>query len=137
MDDFTTSLAHEDLPFQLHIEREMKEQMNVGGFDALYLFTPDGLVLAAHIASESLLKEVHAVEFSVMISKMQKVVQRMSGLMGLKELVVEDADSSRFVFRFLTVFSQPALLLLVVPAHKNYRGLANRLCRLIEQSSVA
>ncbi len=136
MDTFLSNAATEALPFQLHIEREMKELVQVGGYDAIYLFNPEGLVLAAHVESESMLREGHAVEFSVMISKMQKVVRRMSGLSDLKEVVIEDQEGKRLVFRFLPVFAQPAILLMVIPAMRSYRGLANRLCRIIEQSST-
>jgi len=131
-----SNAAIESLPFQSRVEREMKQLVQLGGYEAIYLFNPEGLVLAASVAREAILREEQAVEFSVLIARMQKVVRRISELSDLKEQVIEDQEGKRLVFRFLKLFSQPALLLMVLPASRSYRGLANRLCRIIEQYSL-
>jgi len=64
------------------------------------------------------------------------VIKKMSGLSPLKELVLEDDEGKRLVFRYLTLFGQTALLVMVVPAQRSYRALANRLCRLIEAQAA-
>ncbi|HNW59584.1 MAG TPA: hypothetical protein PKI62_07905 [bacterium] len=124
------------LPFHEAARREMQESVQIGGFNAVYLFSREGLLLASHVASTGLLREDHAVEFAVMMAKLKQVVKKMSGLGALKELVIEDGEGRRIVFRYLAVFGQPALLVLVVPAQRSYRALANRLCRLIEAQAT-
>ncbi|HQG44180.1 MAG TPA: hypothetical protein PLG50_00805 [bacterium] len=124
------------LPFHEAARREMQEMVRIGGFDAVYLFSREGLLLASHVASSGLLREDHAVEFAVMMAKLKPVIKKMSGLGALKETVIEDGEGKRLVFRYLSVFGQTALLLLVIPAQRSYRGLANRLCRLIEAQAV-
>jgi hypothetical protein len=124
------------LPFQEAVQREMRGMVQIGGFAAIYLFNQEGLILASQVAHHELLKEDHAVEFAVMMAKLRKVIKKMSGLGPLKELVIEDGEGKRLVFRYLSVFGQTALLVLVVPAQRSYRGLANRLCRLIEAQAA-
>ena len=124
------------LPFQEAARREMQGMVQIGGFAAIYLFNHEGLLLASQVANTGLLREDHAVEFAVMMAKFKKVIKKMSGLSPLKELVLEDGDGRRLVFRYLTLFGQTALLLIVVPAQRSYRGLANRLCRLIEAQAA-
>ncbi len=124
------------LPFHEAARREMQEMVRIGGFEAVYLFSREGLLLAEHVASSALLREDHAVEFAVMMARLKPVVKKMSGLGALKELVIEDDEGKRIVFRYLAVFGQTALLVLVVPAQRSYRGLANRLCRLIEAQAA-
>ncbi len=128
--------AETALPFHEAVQREMRGMAQIGGFAAIYLFNQEGLILASHVAHNDLLKEDHAVEFAVMMAKLQKVIKKMSGLGPLKELVIEDGEGKRLVFRYLVVFGQSALLVLVVPAQRSYRGLANRLCRLVEAQAA-
>lgn len=124
------------LPFHRAVYREMREMCQIGGFVAVYLFDQEGLPLISHVAHSGLLNEEHAVEFAVLMAKLKKVIKRMSGLGPLKELVIEDSDGKRLVFRFLQLFGQSVLLVLVVPAQRSYRGLASRLCRLIEAQAA-
>jgi predicted regulator of Ras-like GTPase activity (Roadblock/LC7/MglB family) len=130
------SFSENALPFQEAARREMQGMVQIGGFAAIYLFSQEGLLLASQVASTGLLQEDHAVEFAVLMAKLKKVVKKMSGLGPLKELVIEDGENRRIVFRYLTLFGQTALLLLVVPSQRSYRGLANRLCRLIEAQAA-
>jgi len=124
------------LPFQEAARREMQGMVQIGGFAAIYLFNHEGLLLASQVANTGLLREDHAVEFAVMMAKLKKVIKKMSGLSPLKELVLEDGEGKRLVFRYLTLFGQTALLVMVVPAQRSYRALANRLCRLIEAQAA-
>ncbi|HOC90436.1 MAG TPA: hypothetical protein PKI90_12885 [bacterium] len=124
------------LPFQEAARREMQGMLQIGGFAAIYLFNHEGLLLASQVANTGLLREDHAVEFAVMMAKLKKVIKKMSGLSPLKELVLEDDEGKRLVFRYLTLFGQTALLVMVVPAQRSYRALANRLCRLIEAQAA-
>ena len=132
----TRNFTESALPFQEVVRREMQGMVQVGGFAAAYLFNQEGLILASHVADAGLLKEQQAVEFAVMMAKMKKVIKKMSGLGPLKELILEDSVGKKIVFRYLSVFGQTALLVLVVPAQRSYRGLANRLCRLIEAQAA-
>jgi predicted regulator of Ras-like GTPase activity (Roadblock/LC7/MglB family) len=124
-----------ELPFQKSTERLMKELVQVGSYEAIYLFNAEGLPMAKHVAKDDMLSERHAVEFAVLTGKLQKVVRRMSGLGPLRELMMEDETGKKLVFRFIQVFRQPAVLVLVIPAHRTYRGLANRLGLLIRKLS--
>ncbi len=124
-----------DAPLQKTIERMMKDVLQLGSYDAIFLFDAEGLPMAKQIAHIELLPEPHAVELSVLIGKMQKVIRRMSALGPLREVLIEDTGGRKLIFRYLSIFSQIAILVLVVPPHRTYRGLVNRLCRSIEKLS--
>lgn len=126
-------MEKQEQPFQKACEALMKEMVQVGSFDAILLFSAEGLALAKHVAREELLQEKRAVELSVLIGKMQKVIRHMSALDPLREILIEDQEGKKLVFRYLHIFEQTAILVFVIPPHRNYRGLANRLSKAITQ----
>ncbi|MBN2355444.1 roadblock/LC7 domain-containing protein [candidate division KSB1 bacterium] len=129
-------VAPDEAPaMQKVLERMMKDLVQVGSYDAIFLFDAEGLPIAKHVARTQLLHERHAVELSVLIGKMQKVIRRMSALGPLREVMIEDEGGRKLVFRYLYILSQTAILVMVVPPHRTYRGLINRLCRTVQKVS--
>ncbi|HPN35314.1 MAG TPA: hypothetical protein PK843_12425 [bacterium] len=119
--------------FQRQAEAGLHELIRVGGFDAAYLYSPEGLPLA-HIASANpRVSELQVVQWVVMISKMARVMGRLGAVESVHELLLESRQGSKIVFRFLTLFEQPAVLVLLVPPQKAYRGLTNRMTKAMEK----
>jgi hypothetical protein len=136
MNSEATQFAESDGPaahFQIEAEAGLNELIQVGGFDAAFLYSLEGLPLAKGGSSSTSLSELQIVELTVMIAKMGRVMLKLGVVDSVHELALESRQGYRVVFRFMTVFSQPALLILVVPPQKSYRGLTNRIARVIEK----
>jgi len=73
------------------------------------------------------------VEWVVMIAKMVRVMTHLGAINSVHELYLEAKDGAKVVFRFVSLFEQPALLVLLVPVKKSYRGLTNRIAKAIEK----
>lgn len=124
--------ASGDLPLQDNIEAQMREIVNLGNYEAAYLYDQDGLLIAQ--CDGKLEKEEHKViQISLMVRKMKEFVASMAKLSELREVMLEDVNGRKLIFRFITFFGQPAILVAVVPIHKAYRGLTNRLQRTISK----
>ncbi len=120
---------NKDLPIQQIIENFMQEVIKQGNFETAYLFSQEGLPIAQQYSDHS--TRMRTVEISVMMNKVQKFMKDLGKLSRIKEIVVEDEDKKRIVFRFLPFFDQTAILIIVVPPRKAYRGFTNRLAKLI------
>lgn len=119
--------------FQKEAKAGLDELIKVGGFEAAYLYSLEGLPLAQGGPAAATLSELQVVELTVMMAKMARVILKLGVIDSVHELALESRQGSRVVFRFITVFNQPALLILVVPPQKSYRGLTNRVTRVIEK----
>ncbi len=119
--------------FQRQAEAGLHELIRVGGFDAAYLYSPEGLPLAHTASANPRVSELQVVQWVVMISKMARVMCKLGAAESVHELLLESRQSSKVVFRFLTLFEQPAVLVLLVPPQKTYRGLTNRMAKAMEK----
>ncbi len=119
-----------DQPFQVIIENLMQEIVHSGSYESACLFNEEGLPLSQYAGQQSL-SELRSVRISIMMHEVQKAIKNIGGLQQVKEIMVEDVDSKKIVFRFISFFGQTAILVIVVPAHKSYRGLTNRLTNTI------
>ena len=129
-----TEMNVSDRPLQYNIEAFMNDVVHLGNYEAVYLFDKDGLALAQS-SSVKVLSDLKAVEVSVMMNKVQKIIQDIGGLSKIKEIVIEDDNKRKMVFRFIQFFGQTTILVIVIPAKKSYRGLTNRLEKLIAKQS--
>ncbi len=120
----------EDQPFQMVIENLMQEIVHSGSYESACLFNAEGLPLSQYAGQQSL-SELRSVRISMMMHEVQKAIKNIGGLRQVKEIMVEDTDGKKIVFRFISFFGQTVILVVVVPAHKSYRGLTNRLTNTI------
>jgi hypothetical protein len=122
--------------FQKEAEAGLNELIQVGGFEAAFLYSVEGLPLAHSYLPRTRLTELQVVELVIMIAKMARVMQKLGAIDTVHELFVENRQGAKVVFRLLNVFGQPAMLVLLVPAQKAYRGLTNRVAKVIEKWSA-
>ena len=123
----------EPVVFQKAAENGLKELIRVGGFEAAFLYSLDGLPLAQSQQAHPRLSELRIVEWVVLIAKAVRVMTKLGAVDGVHELLLESKRGTRVVFRFLTIYEQPAVLVLLVPAKKSYRGLTNRITKAVEK----
>jgi len=119
---------------QERIENFMAEVIKLGNYETAYLLSEEGLALAHDMADE-IVPEERLVEMAVLFQEIQKMVDVMGGISEIKELVVEGHNKRKIIFRFFNAFDQKVILSLVVPPQKTYRGLTNKLVRLIQKIS--
>ena len=114
------------------IEKNMAHIVKLGNFEAVFLFSLDGLILAKYSRRE-LLDEKRAIQVSLLMQRVQKLVQNLGNLSRTKEIFIEDEFGKKLVFRFVTFFDDPAIMVAVVPPRKKYRGASNHLEQLLAQ----
>jgi hypothetical protein len=59
----------------------------------------------------------------------------MGGIDNIRELIIDGNNRRKIVFRFFHAFDQNLVLALIIPPRKPYRGLTNKLVRLVQQIS--
>lgn len=123
-----------DLAPQERIENFMKEVIELGNYEMAYLLSQEGLLLAQSKADE-IIPEDRLVEMSVLFQEIQQMADVMAGISEIKELVIEGSNKRKIIFRFFHAFDQSVTLALTIPPQKSYRGLTNKLVRLIQKVS--
>ena len=125
----------QELPLQDNIEAQMREIVNLGNYEGVYLYDKEGLLIAE--CNGKLVNEEHRViQISLMVNKVKGFVHDLANLSELKEIMLEDIVGRKIIFRFIIFFGQPTILVAVVPTHKTYRGLTNRLSRAISNLTL-
>ena len=114
------------------IEKNMAHIVKLGNFESVFLFSLDGLILAKYSRRE-ILDEKRAIQVSLLMQRVQKLVQSLASLSRTKEIFVEDEFGKKLVFRFVTLYNDPAIMVAVVPPRKNYRGATNHIEQLLAQ----
>ena len=119
---------------QENIENFMAEVIKLGNYETAYLLSEEGLTLANSNADE-IVPGDRLVEMSVLFQEIQKMADVMGGISEIKELVIEGHNKRKIVFRFFNAFDEKVILSLIIPPQKTYRGLTNKLMRLIQKVS--
>lgn len=119
---------------QLKIETFMSEVINLGNYETAYLISEEGLTLA-HKNKDEIVHEDRLVEMGVIFQDIQKMADVMGKISEIKELTLEGNNKRKIIFRFFYAFDQKVILALVIPPQKTYRGLTNKLVRLIQKIS--
>jgi len=119
---------------QENIENFMAEVIKLGNYETAYLISEEGLTLA-HSLVDEVLPEERLIEMSVLFQDIQKMADVMGGISEIKELVMEGHNKRKIIFRFFNAFDQKVILSLIIPPQKTYRGLTNKLVRLIQRVS--
>lgn len=110
----------------------MKEIVQGGNCEAIYLFNDEGLVMAQYDRRQSL-DQIAATELSIMMAKVQSIVKKIARLSQIKEINVEDDFGKRLIFRFVPFLEREIVLVLVVPPRKSYRGVSNDFIHALSQ----
>lgn len=119
---------------QQKIENFMKEVLELGNYEMAYLLSEEGLLLAQSKADE-IVPEDRLVEMSLLFQEIQKMADVMAGISEIKELAIEGYNKRKIIFRIFDAFSQRVTLALIIPPRKTYRGLTNKLVRIIQKVS--
>jgi hypothetical protein len=125
---------HTDVAPQQRIEEFMEEVIELGHYEMAYLFSQEGLLLA-HKRTDSDVKEDRLVEMSLQFQEIHNMADVMAEISEIKELVIEGYNKRKIIFRFFNAFDQTVALAVIVPPKKTYRGLTNKLVRLIQKIS--
>ena len=124
-----------ELPIQDSIEANMKEIVNLGNYDAVFLYDQDGLIIAKCSGKQEL-EERRVIEVSLLVKKVKSFAQNLAQMSDLKEIILEDSTNRRVIFRFISFLTVPTILVAVVPSHRAYRGLTNRLQGAIQKLTL-
>ncbi len=119
---------------QEKIENFMSEVIKLGNYETAYLMSEEGLTLAHRLVGE-IVPEERLTEMAVIFQDIQKMADVMGGISEIKELVMEGHNKRKIIFRFFNAFDQKVILSFVIPPKKTYRGLTNKLVRLIQKVS--
>ncbi|MCI0493910.1 hypothetical protein L0Z72_02795 [candidate division KSB1 bacterium] len=121
-------------PPQERIESFMKEVIALGNYEMAYLLSEEGLPLAQS-KTATVIPEDRLVEMSIIFQQIQQMADVMAGISEIKELTLEGTNKTKIAFRFFKAFDQSVILALIIPEKKAYRGLTNKLVRLIKKVS--
>jgi hypothetical protein len=124
----------DNLAPQQKIENFMKEVIELGNYEMAYLLSQEGLLLAQSKTDE-IIPEDRLVEMSILFQDIQQMADVMAGISEIKELAIEGINKRKIIFRFFMAFDQSVTLALIIPPQKTYRGLTNRLVRIIQKVS--
>ncbi|MBN1155168.1 hypothetical protein JXB12_09655 [candidate division KSB1 bacterium] len=115
---------------QEQIEELMQSLVGQGKYETAYLLSDEGLPLA-YINEQQSMAEDRIIEMSLLFQETRKMADVMGNISEIKELIVEGNSRRKIIFRFFDVYDQAYVLALVIPPKTSYRGLTNKLVRLI------
>ncbi|MDZ7263815.1 MAG: hypothetical protein ONB16_04475 [candidate division KSB1 bacterium] len=127
-------MTQNELAPQEQIENFMKEVIALGNYEMAYLLSQEGLLLAQGQAA-AVVPEDRLIELSIHFQEVQQMADVMAGISEIKELVIEGYNRRKIIFRFFHAFGQAVVLALIIAPQKSYKGLTNKLVRLIQKIS--
>jgi hypothetical protein len=119
---------------QFAIENFMNEVVGMGKYEMGFLFSEDGLPMA-EVHGNATIPEDRLIEMSMLFQEVMKMADVMGGISEIREIIIEGANRRKLIFRFFKAFKQNLILALVIPPDKSYRGLTNKLMKLINSLS--
>ena len=123
-----------DMSPQEIIENFMRKVVGEGNYETAYLFSDEGLPMA-EVKGDTVVSEDRLVEISLLFQEIRKMADVNGRISELKEVVLEGMNRKKIIFRFFTGFDQPLVLALIIPPKKTYRGLTNKLVRIVQKMS--
>lgn len=109
------------------IEEAMARFCDESRWEAIYLFSSEGLPLATSGHSE-LYSEDRLLEF---VFTLMGTVELLDGE-PIQEMSISGSEGRRMIFRYLTAWDEPAVLVAVAYARKGFRRAMTQLIRLIQ-----
>jgi len=124
---------------QATIENAMQDILQKGFYDAVHLFSDEGLPLATAVNSPGnghQSKDQDSIaEMAILFHNVRRMAATMADISSLREVLIEGMNRRKIVFRFFKAFGQDVVLAVVVPANKSYRKVTNELEKLILEQS--
>jgi hypothetical protein len=123
---------------QSAIEKAMQEILHNGVYEAVYLFSNEGLPLALAAPSTTNGDPATAdriAELAILFHDVRRMAMSMGDITSLREVNIEGVNRRKIVFRFFKAFEQDVVLAAVVPSNKAYRKVTNELEKLIVEQS--
>lgn len=117
------------------IEEYLNEVKSQGNYETAFLFSQEGLPMAEVRGGSAVITEDRLIEMSVLFQEIRKMADVMGGISELREIVLEGNNKKKIIFRFFKGFDQTVVLALVIPPLKSYRGLTNKLLRIVQKLS--
>lgn len=127
-------MTSNELAPQEQIENFMHEVISLGNYEMAYLLSQEGLLLAQGHAA-AVVPEDRLIELSIHFQEVQQMADVMAGISEIKELAIEGYNRRKIIFRFFHAFGQAVVLALIIAPQKPYKGLTNKLIRLIQKIS--
>jgi len=109
------------------IEASMDHFREESRWEAIYLYSSEGLPLAAS-GHSAIYSEDTLLEF---VFSMMGTVELLEGE-PIQEMTIRGSEGRRMVFRYLTAWDEPAVLVAVAYARKGFRRAMTQLIRLIQ-----
>lgn len=124
---------------QATIENAMQDILQKGFYEAVHLFSDEGLPLATAVNTSGnghQVKEQDSLaEMAILFHNVRRMAASMADISSLREVLIEGMNRRKIVFRFFKAFGQDVVLAVVVPANKSYRKVTNELEKLILEQS--
>ncbi|MBN2011092.1 hypothetical protein JW960_17220 [candidate division KSB1 bacterium] len=119
---------------QVAIEKFMNQIVGMGNYEMAFLFSEEGLPMA-EVCGQETIPEDRLVEMSLLFQEVMKMADVIGGISQVREIVIEGSNRRKIIFRFFQAFHQNLILSLVIPPRKTYKGLTNKLMKLVEKVS--
>jgi len=119
-----------DVAPQELIEARMEAIVNLGNFEAVFLFTDEGLPLAKATRQDAS-DEDRLAEMSLTFQNVKNLATSLGGIERLKEVFIEGENHRKVVFRFFHALGNDLVLAAIIPPKRAYRKVTNDLQRLI------
>ena len=121
---------NDEVPLPSAIADHLQNTLTTGHFQSICIYSHEGLPIAS-IGDADAQLENNLLEVALMALEIGKISSQISELGNLHEVVVEGVGKTRFVYRTIAFLDRSALLAVVVPARKAYRGAINRLQKAV------
>ncbi len=115
---------------QVVIEKRMQEIVNLGNYEAAFLFNNEGLPLARAAQNDGS-DEERLAEMSLTFQNVRALAASLGGIERLKEVFIEGENHRKVVFRFFPALGTDVVLAVIIPPKRSYRRVTNDLQRLI------
>lgn len=116
------------------IEQTMHRGVEDGLYEAAFLFTEDGLLLAEVKGEGEEARELLA-EIAVRLGEIRHTLSQSDDSGSLHEVVLESRHFRKIVFRIIRAFGQNTILAVMIPPQRSYRAYTNRLEKIILRAS--
>lgn len=117
---------------QEKIEAEIRNVVDLGNYEAGFLFSEEGLPLV-QVSAGSPCSGDELLEIALSLQQPKEKLDALEGFSIVKEILVLGGSRRKLVFRYFQAFEQVVILAIVVPPGKTYRAYTNRIVRTIRE----
>lgn len=117
---------------QEKIEAEIRKVIDLGNYEAGFLFSAEGLPLV-QVSAGSPYSGDELLEIALSLQQAKKSCDALEGFSMSKEISILGASRRKLIFRYFQAFEQLVILAVVVPPGKTYKAYTNRIVRAIQE----